>query len=256
MKKMKLTILGSGTFVPELERSCSSYLLEKGDEKILFDFGRGSIRNLLKLKISLHEISNIFISHMHADHISELIPFTQLILDFPEKNKLKEKYVIYGPEGIKKDLNKVFEGFGFNKSKLKGRIKIIEMRDSQEIKLNDFIIQAFGVVHSKSGKCLAYRINEGDKLICYSGDSTNCERLKKACKNVDMGIIEATTSDQWGLPCYLDGISLGILAQESKIRGLVVTHVANSYLNQVKKDIKKNYLGKLSIAKDLMEIKI
>ena len=53
---MKITILGSGTFVPELDRKCTSFLLRDGEEKIVFDFGRGVIDRLLELKINLYEI--------------------------------------------------------------------------------------------------------------------------------------------------------------------------------------------------------
>ncbi len=47
---MKLTILGSGTYQPELERHSSAYLVEiassqapRNDTNICFDFGRGAI---------------------------------------------------------------------------------------------------------------------------------------------------------------------------------------------------------------------
>ena len=55
---------------------------------------------------------------------------------------------------------------------------------------------------------------------------------------------------------HINGEELGKLAQETKIKKLIVTHVANTYLHQVKKDIRKNYKEKVIIAKDLMKIKI
>ena len=103
---MKITILGSGTFEPELKRHCASYLFEIGKEKIVFDFGRGAIDGLLKLKINLFDIGRIFITHFHADHFSELSSLLHWIYSAP---KLGERYkfpilTIYGPEGLKKRL--------------------------------------------------------------------------------------------------------------------------------------------------------
>jgi len=49
---MKLTILGSGTYQPELKRHSSSYLLEIGKQKLAFDFGRGALDQLLRRKVN------------------------------------------------------------------------------------------------------------------------------------------------------------------------------------------------------------
>ena len=50
---MKITVLGSGTAAPRLNRNMAGYLLELGKKKILFDSGPGTIRQLLKLKVNL-----------------------------------------------------------------------------------------------------------------------------------------------------------------------------------------------------------
>jgi len=249
---MKLTILGSGTFVPELKRSCPSYIIEYKKENILFDIGRGSIRNLLKLKKDLHEINRIFISHMHTDHSTELASFIQLILDTPEKKKLKEKYIIYGPKGIKRDIQNMLKTFHIEKHKHLDRIKVKEIFNN--IVISGLKIKVFPVKHAKINS-LAYRLEFRKKVVCYSGDSSDCEGLRNACKNVDLAIMEATGPKEWRLG-HINGEDLGKLAQKTKIKKLVVIHIANTYLPRIKKDIKKNYKGKLIIAKDLMEIQI
>lgn len=53
---MKITILGSGTAAPVLERNCAGYLLEIENKKLLLDSGPGTIRRLLEVKINLFEI--------------------------------------------------------------------------------------------------------------------------------------------------------------------------------------------------------
>lgn len=250
---MKLTILGSGTFVPELKRTCSSYLIESGNKKIIFDFGMGTIRNLLKLKINLYDIDKIFISHMHTDHSTELASFIQFIIDAPNKKKLKEKYFIYGPKEIEKNIQNMLKTFHIEKHKNLNRIGVEEVNDA--VRIGDIKIKAFKVKHGKINS-FSYRIKSGTKSICYSGDSSYCEGLKESCKDVDLAIIEATGPEELEMKNHLNGKELGKLAQESKIKKLIVTHVANTYLSQVKKDIKKNYRGEVSIAKDLMEVKI
>ncbi len=255
---MKITILGSGTFVPELKRTCSSYLLEKDNKKIVFDFGRGTIRNLLKLKINLYDIDKIFISHMHTDHSTELASFIQFIIDAPEKQKLKDEYTIYGPRGIQKDIQNMFKTFHIEKHKHISRIKIKEIKKA--LKIGPLKIKSFEAKHNNyntpSLSCLGYNIFSGKKKLCYSGDGSYCESLKEACKNADLAIVEATGPKEWNLKGHISGEDLGKLAQETKIKKLVVTHIANTYLPRVKKDIRMNYNGKMIMAKDLMEFRL
>ena len=96
---MKITILGSGTAAPRLNRNMSSYLFETGNKKILFDSGPGTIRQLLKLKISLLDIDNIFYTHFHNDHINDL---PAIIWSNNYGYVRKKPLNLYGPKGFKK----------------------------------------------------------------------------------------------------------------------------------------------------------
>jgi len=253
---MKLTILGSGTFVPELNRNCSGYLVELGKEKIILDFGRGTIHNLLKMKINLYELDKIFISHMHTDHSSELPPFISFIINSPEKKELKNKYIIYGPKGIKKRLNKLLESFNLHKHKNLGRIQIKELSNKDVIKWNNWKIKPFKVKHGNNLNCLSYRIESEKKVLFYLGDSAYSEELIKGCQNSDVAILEATLPEKWKSKEHMNGKEAGKLATKANVKNLIITHVANTYLSDVKKDVRKEYKGKFSIAKDLMKILI
>jgi ribonuclease BN (tRNA processing enzyme) len=253
---MKLTILGAGTFVPELKRSCSSYLIEYDKYRIIFDFGMGTIYNLLRLKKDLYDFNKIFITHTHADHLSEIVSFLAFILYAPEKDKLKIPYEIYGPKGIRESLRKIKEAFQFKDEKFSNRIKIHELSGKEIIKMGKLEIKPFEVNHSKRRLCLGYQILEDKKKICYSGDSGYCKSLKCACQDADIAIIEATLPKKWDVASHMNGEETGKIAREARVKKLILTHVANTYLSQVKKDVKKEYNGKIIIAKDLMKIKI
>jgi len=253
---MKLTVLGSGTFMPELKRNNSSYLLEEGKEKIVFDFGRGAIDRLLQLKVNLIDLDKVFISHMHADHSSELISFMFVLRYYPKKKDLKKHYYIYGPKGIKERLIMILDGFGVNKKKTLKRIKIKELSDNKIVKVGKLKIKAFTVKHSKSRTCFSYRVEKDKKAFCYSGDSTDCTGLRMACKDVDLAVVESTLPKSYGMDTHINGEELGKLAQEVGIHSLLVTHVSDFYLPRVLKDIKLSYKGPVKIAKDLMEVKI
>ena len=99
---MKLTILGSGTAAPRINRNMPGYLLEANAKKILFDSGPGTIRQLLKLKVNLLSIDDIFYTHFHNDHINDL---PAIIWSNNYGAYRKKALNIYGPAGFKKYFN-------------------------------------------------------------------------------------------------------------------------------------------------------
>jgi ribonuclease Z len=66
---IKVTLLGTGTPQPILERFGPSILVEAGSEILLFDAGRGCLQRLRQLNLSYDKISALFLTHLHSDHI-------------------------------------------------------------------------------------------------------------------------------------------------------------------------------------------
>ena len=65
---MKLTLLGTGSPVPMVGRASSGYLIEIGDEMIVFDHGQGAHENFLRAGKRAVDLNTIFFSHLHSDH--------------------------------------------------------------------------------------------------------------------------------------------------------------------------------------------
>ena len=64
-----LYFIGTGGSCPTKDRICSTTLLRLGPQSFLFDVGEGAQRQLMFTRMTLKDISKIFITHMHADHI-------------------------------------------------------------------------------------------------------------------------------------------------------------------------------------------
>ena len=75
---MKIVFFGSSHGVPEPNRKCSSIMLETGEKRYLIDVGTDVTEQLITRNIPLKEISAIFVTHMHGDHVNGLIPFVNL----------------------------------------------------------------------------------------------------------------------------------------------------------------------------------
>ena len=72
---MYLTILGNNGPFPAPGGACSSYLLESdsGETKLLIDAGTGSLARLMDIARP-ETLDAVVLSHLHFDHMSDLLP--------------------------------------------------------------------------------------------------------------------------------------------------------------------------------------
>jgi ribonuclease Z len=64
-----VTLLGTGTPRPIMERFGPSILVEAGAEVLLFDAGRGSLQRLEQVGIPYARLTGVFLTHLHSDHV-------------------------------------------------------------------------------------------------------------------------------------------------------------------------------------------
>lgn len=260
-KTMKLTVLGSGTYFPELNRHCSSYLINTVGKNLVFDFGRGAIDQLLRLGVSYDQIDDIFISHIHADHCSELSSLLHIGLVESSWCKLRKKELsIYGPQEIKETVDHLVKAFNLQNFHPPHKINVFSVRDGESIKGEGWTVRAFKTRHSTFINSLSFRLEAGGKTFCYSGDTANCPGLRKACQSADLAVIESSDPKEFyqGDYGHLTGEVTGEVAEECGVKKLILTHVSPYYLENynVKEEAKKTYSGSVFIAKDLMEMEI
>ena len=65
---MKVTLLGTGSPVPMLNRASFGYLVEIGDEMLVFDHGGGAHENFLRAGKRAVDLYTVCFSHLHTDH--------------------------------------------------------------------------------------------------------------------------------------------------------------------------------------------
>jgi len=265
---MKLTILGSGTYQPELDRHSSSYLVETDDgQKICFDFGRGAVDQLLKIGVHINQLDAFFISHWHPDHVSDLLPLLHITIAapgdlatdwIPRKKPLK----LYGPQGTIEKLDLLRKATFLDYFKMEGNIEVREIADDS-IDSQDWQVKSFKTVHIPprikiDTPALCYRMESNDKVFAYSGDTIESEGLARAIKDADLAIIEASWPEKVKPGSHMTGQRAGKVAEKNGVKKLVLTHMSPLYLKDFdpKKDAKKYFKGEVILAKDLLEFEL
>lgn len=99
---MEVTFLGTSGAVPTTERNPSAIWLRREGERFLFDVGEGTQRQMMRFSTGF-DISAIFLTHLHGDHILGLPGLLQTL----ESNNRTEPVSIYTPIGTGSDIEQL-----------------------------------------------------------------------------------------------------------------------------------------------------
>src|SRR5919202_3556415 len=81
---MRLTVLGKSPSGQDADGACSGYLVEDGDTTVLIDCGNGVFSKLRRFRDYL-AVDAVVISHLHADHFLDLVPFAYALTYAPRQ---------------------------------------------------------------------------------------------------------------------------------------------------------------------------
>lgn len=93
---MKITFLGTSHGITEADRFTSSTLITVGDKNYLIDAGAPIMKLLQVYGVKFNTLSDIFITHSHADHYLGLVEFVNQMESFKQFEGVSVK--IHGPE--------------------------------------------------------------------------------------------------------------------------------------------------------------
>jgi ribonuclease Z len=142
---MDLDVLFVGTAgsAPTARRGLPATLVRRGGDRLLFDCGEGTQRQLLR-SVGLLELEEIFISHFHADHFLGL---PGLLKTFSLRGR-EHPLTIYGPPR----LGALFDAMRPVMGKTAFEVRIVELEPNQELWRDGYRVAAFAVEH----RVLAY----------------------------------------------------------------------------------------------------
>src|SRR5215471_20512588 len=92
---LEVTFLGTGASAPSARRSTAAVLVARGGDRLLFDCGEGTQRQMQR-SLGLVQVDEIYLTHFHADHMLGL-PGLVKTYDLTDREK---PLTVYGPRGL------------------------------------------------------------------------------------------------------------------------------------------------------------
>ena len=136
---LDLVFFGTSGSVPTAQRAPSALLLRRGGERLLFDCGEGTQRQLLRSAVGLIELRVVFVSHFHADHYLGL---PGMLKTFALRGR-EIPLTIYGPPGLKDLFSSLRRVFG----KLTYGLQLVELSPGDVLERVDYNLVTFPVAH-------------------------------------------------------------------------------------------------------------
>jgi ribonuclease Z len=136
---LSVAFLGTGGAVPSARRNTASLLVARGGERLLFDCGEGTQRQMQR-SLGLVQVDAIYFTHFHADHFLGL-PGLLKSYDLTERER---PLTIYGPRGLASLLKSLARVIG----KVKYKLELVELEPGDAVPRDGAEIRAFPVEHS------------------------------------------------------------------------------------------------------------
>jgi ribonuclease Z len=139
---LDLVFLGTSGSAPTARRAPTALLVRRGGERLLFDCGEGTQRQLLRSSIGLVDLTDVFVTHYHADHYLGL---PGMLKTFALRQR-ELPLVIHGPPGLRDLFGSLRQVFG----RLTYPVEIVELRAGQSLDRDGYKLLVFPVAHGVS----------------------------------------------------------------------------------------------------------
>ena len=252
---VRLTILGSGTGVPSAYRNSASYFVEMPDARLMMDCGAGTVHALARYGLPWEEITHLFISHFHVDHVGELASLF-FAFRYGMKTERTAPLTVIGPSGLDRVIDGLKLAFGAKIFEPKFPVEVRMVAPGERVELGpDATLSVAKTIHTPES--LAVRIESQGHSLCYSGDTGYDEELARFFSGADLLISECSFRQPHKSARHLSISEAARLADLAEVARLIVTHFYFDVNEpELKAELESDYAGEVIIGRDGLSLEV
>jgi ribonuclease BN (tRNA processing enzyme) len=213
------------------------------------------VHALARYDVEWEEMTHLFISHFHVDHVGELASLFQAF-KYGMRGGRTSTLTVVGPLGLDRVIYGLRHAFGEKLFSPSFPVQFRLLPPGGYIELGrSGRLSVAKTPHTEES--LAVRIDTPNASLCYTGDTDYSEELAVFFRNADLLISECSFRERReGVP-HLSIRDAARIASEAGVRRMVVTHfyfdVEEAALEA---ELQNDYSGEVLIGKDGMCIEI
>lgn len=283
---MKITLLGTGSPEAYAPRASSGYLIEIAQSKILFDCGGGVFDRLLQYGLLPGDITHVFFTHLHSDHMMDYARLVHAAWD-----EGAQPLTVHGPAPLQQITDLYFGEQGVFATDLIARTQLPASQEVWASRGGELprpwpapivteVEPGFSYTHDDGWQitscfvphaqpfltCMAFRLEHAGRVFVYSGDAGICDELDTLASDCDLLLhwcYRASGDNSMPSATELspDPAQIAQMASRCNAKQLLITHIrknmdAPEMHGQMRKEMARHYENPADIAHDLMTIEL
>jgi ribonuclease BN (tRNA processing enzyme) len=234
---MRLTVLGKSPSWQDAGGACSGYLLEDGDTAVLIDCGNGVFSKLRQFR-DYTEVDAVVLSHLHADHFLDLVPYSYALTYAPRQQPVPvhrwpgtddpARPALHAPPGAREVFRRVVGAWG-NDDLIENAFGLEEYDPANRLEIGSIGIAFKEVPHFTETFAMCIESSDGGGKIAYGADSSPTEDLTELARGCDLLLVEATLPrpERSGMRGHLTPREAGEHARAAGAKRVVITHFSD-----------------------------
>ena len=280
--EIRVSILGSGLPWVTKSQAAGSVLIEVGNPErdvFVFDLGAGSLANFSGLKVPVTSLKNVFLSHLHADHVAD---YLTLMGSYVKAGRLDPVEVWGGgsddpARGVGEFVEAIQRALAWDHASMAGYVPTTGAHatayevpyDRTEViyERNGVTITSFPVIHALNG-AVGFRVDHSGQSVVFSGDTKPTMTLVEAAAGCDLLIHETflpaetfaelmsfpieqarTVVNEAHTPADAAGVVFDMV--QPKMAAMWHCHVIDGYIDSVFEGVRTAYSGAATLCQDL-----
>ena len=188
---MEITMLGTGSPIPDANRAAPAALVKAGDTHILLDAGRGVVMRMTAAGSLPGMLGGVLITHFHSDHIAALNDVITTHWVMTQENATLK---IFGPEGIVELVDRTLAMLEFDigyriahhDEMTKGpQLDVTELKPGDSFMINDVMVTTAATEHPPVSPTIGYRLEHDGVSVALVGDTNPCEGVDVLAAGAD-----------------------------------------------------------------------
>jgi ribonuclease BN (tRNA processing enzyme) len=257
---MRITVLGKSPSWQDAGGACSGYLVEEDGTFLLLDCGNGVFSKLRRHRDYV-AVDAIVVSHLHADHFLDLVPYAYALTYAPRQQPVPvdrwpgtsqpARPKLFAPHGARETFRRIVGAWG-SEDLIDNAFDIHEYTPGDELTVGPLTLRFHEVPHWMPTCAVQIQSAvEGTGRFTYGADSAPTDELVSFALGSDLLMIEATLPrpERDGVRGHLTPAEAGEHGNRAKVGRLVITHFSDELDEQrTRSEAERTFKGPVSLA--------
>jgi ribonuclease Z len=198
---VKVTLLGTGSPIPDPHRAGPSTLVQAGSRNLLFDCGRGVLMRLAAAGLFPGMLHHVVLTHLHSDHTTD---FNDLVTTRWAMSPGESPLPVVGPPGtaayVERVLAMLTDDIGYRRThhddlNWDPGVDVLDAYDGPVLDEDGVRLLAAPSDHRPVAPTTAFRVEHGGGAVVIAGDTVPCAGLDRLCAGADVYVQTVIRTD-------------------------------------------------------------